>query len=165
MKTVPVVGILVSVEDYLNGKIGAARLGLEAGWNLLWSGLSMWAGMGERGIIGTAGGPRGRMRFTSATKTYLKMENALRNGGVMRCSFCDVELAAPERHIAGVTPPMNELQVDHGIARALGGDGALSNGQLSCRLCNLTKSDGAAPSAGLTSPLPAPIISSSESRE
>lgn len=144
-KGLPFFGISVTIEDCMSGKISGTQAWLEAGWNLFWAIGPMWASAGARGIAGTAGGPRAGMEFTPGQKLHLKLENQLMNDGVMRCPFCDVELAPARQSVKGVTPPRNEVRIDHARARSRGGDGALSNGQCCCSSCNLLKSDGELP--------------------
>lgn len=90
---------------------------------------------------GSAGVDRAGKAFTPKTKKEIDAENAAQNGGVNRCNDCGVEVVPGKKHQKGVTPPANERQRDHIIAKANGGDGTLKNGQILCRGCNIKKSD------------------------
>jgi 5-methylcytosine-specific restriction endonuclease McrA len=49
------------------------------------------------------------------------------------------DLVEPGRSVGGQPHAGNEAHVDHIIAQANGGDGAPSNGQVTCERCNLDK--------------------------
>ncbi|MDC0742156.1 HNH endonuclease [Polyangium mundeleinium] len=79
--------------------------------------------------------------FTKAGKEEVWNRNAAKHGGKNKCDTCLVEVAKPQRHTRGVTPPANEGHVDHKAARANGGSGTPENGQVLCRDCNAKKRD------------------------
>ncbi|AEI64122.1 HNH endonuclease [Corallococcus macrosporus] len=77
--------------------------------------------------------------FTKRQKEIVKERNAKENDGKVRCANCNTETVPGKRHQRGVTPPSNEAHVDHKHARSRGGAGAVENGQVLCRKCNLKK--------------------------
>ncbi len=85
----------------------------------------------------------GRVRvgkaFTQKQKQIVKQKNAQENEGKNRCENCNAETVQAKKHEKGVTPPLNETQVDHKIPRAKGGPGEVDNAQVLCRDCNLKK--------------------------
>ena len=63
---------------------------------------------------GTAGGPRAGKDFTPKMKEKIKNENRRKNGGVLVCERCGKgPLVEAEKSKKGVTPPENEVQIDH----------------------------------------------------
>lgn len=79
--------------------------------------------------------------FTKSGKKEVWSRNAVKHYGINKCENCAVEVIKPQKHTKGITPPSQEGQVDHMIAKAKGGSGTPQNGQLLCRDCNLVKSD------------------------
>ncbi len=77
--------------------------------------------------------------FTKAGKEVVKEQNAVKNGGKMKCERCNIEVQQAKKHQKGVTPPSNEAQVDHKIRRRERGRGNPDNGALLCRGCNIEK--------------------------
>lgn len=77
--------------------------------------------------------------FTPAGKKAVINDNQLKNGGVTTCTNCGVKTVPAKQSQKGVTPPKNETNVDHKIAKAKGGSGTPDNGQVLCRGCNLKK--------------------------
>jgi len=88
-----------------------------------------------------AGGARAGKAFTKKQKQVTKEKNAQKNDGTTRCENCDTETVPGKKHEKGVTPPLNETQVDHKIPRSKGGPGEEDNAQVLCRDCNLKKGD------------------------
>jgi len=88
-----------------------------------------------------AGGARAGKAFTKKQKQVTKEKNAQKNNGTTRCESCDAETVPGKKHEKGVTPPLNETQVDHRIPRSKGGPGEEDNAQVLCRDCNLKKGD------------------------
>lgn len=88
-----------------------------------------------------AGGARAGKAFTKKQKQVTKEKNAQKNDGTTRCENCDNETVPGKKHEKGVTPPLNETQVDHKIPRSKGGPGEEDNAQVLCRDCNLKKGD------------------------
>ncbi len=88
-----------------------------------------------------AGRTRAGKAFTKKQKQVVKQANAQKNEGKNRCENCDAETIPGKKHERGVTPPLNETQVDHKIPRAKGGPGEVDNAQVLCRDCNLKKGD------------------------
>jgi len=86
-----------------------------------------------------AGGARVGKAFTKKQKQVTKEKNAQQNEGRNRCENCDTETVPGKKHEKGVTPPLNETQVDHKIPRVKGGEGEVDNAQVLCRDCNLKK--------------------------
>lgn len=89
--------------------------------------------------LGTSGGKRAGKIFTRAGKAEVKELNAAAHEGRNVCEACGRETVPAKQSKKGVTPPGNETQVDHIIAKARNGDGSPSNGQVLCRDCNLDK--------------------------
>ena len=79
--------------------------------------------------------------FTRQQKQIVKKENASANEGKNRCEQCRVETVPAKKHEKGVTPPLNETQVDHKIPSAKGGPSEVENAQILCRDCNIKKGD------------------------
>ena len=77
--------------------------------------------------------------FTRAGKKAVIDENKIKNDSVTRCEHCKQETVPAQQSKKGVTPPQNETQVDHKIARAKNGSGTPNNGQVLCRGCNRAK--------------------------
>ncbi|WP_164008421.1 HNH endonuclease [Pyxidicoccus trucidator] len=88
-----------------------------------------------------AGKVRAGKAFTRQQKEVVKQKNAQVNEGKTRCENCDVETVPARKHEKGVTPPLNETQVDHKVPKSKGGAGEVDNGQVLCRDCNLKKGD------------------------
>jgi 5-methylcytosine-specific restriction endonuclease McrA len=88
-----------------------------------------------------AGSARSGKAFTKKQKQVTKEKNAQKNDGTTRCENCDTETVPGTKHEKGVTPPLNETQVDHKIPKSKGGPGEEDNAQVLCRDCNLKKGD------------------------
>lgn len=86
-----------------------------------------------------AGKVRAGKAFTKQQKEVVKQKNAQVNEGKTRCENCDVETVPARKHEKGVTPPLNETQVDHKLPKSKGGAGEVENGQVLCWDCNLKK--------------------------
>jgi hypothetical protein len=98
------------------------------------------AEMAARAEEAIAGKLKGKP-FTRKQKETVKQQNAEENGGQNRCENCNTETIPAEKHVKGVTPPLNETHVDHVIPQAKGGKSETDNGQVLCRDCNIKKSD------------------------
>jgi hypothetical protein len=90
---------------------------------------------------GTSGGERAGKSFTKKGKQTVIDANKAVHEGLTVCESCGVETVPAQQSQRGITPPLNETQVDHIHPRSRGGDGSPSNGQLLCRQCNLRKSN------------------------
>ena len=88
---------------------------------------------------GAAGGERAHMRMRRTDVEELLEHNRTKNGGQVVCENCGVTTVKPQKSTKGVTPPRNEWQADHIIARDKGGDGSALNGEILCRGCNREK--------------------------
>jgi RHS repeat-associated protein len=88
---------------------------------------------------GAAGGERAHMRMRRTDVDELLEHNRAKNGGQVVCENCGVTTVKPQKSTKGVTPPKNEWQADHIIARDKGGDGSALNGEILCRGCNREK--------------------------
>jgi 5-methylcytosine-specific restriction endonuclease McrA len=86
-----------------------------------------------------AGRVRAGKAFTQKQKQIVKQKNAQENDGKNRCENCETETVPAKKHEKGVTPPLNETQIDHKIPRVKGGPGEVDNAQVLCRDCNLKK--------------------------
>ena len=89
--------------------------------------------------IGSANGERAGQDFTRAGKRAVIQDNMSANGGVTVCENCKVVTVPGQKSQSGITPPVNQTQVDHIIPRVYGGNGSPDNGQVLCRLCNRDK--------------------------
>lgn len=97
------------------------------------------SGIGAK--MGTKYGKRGGKAFTPAGKRKVVALNKKRNGGTAQCEGCKLGVIPAKKSQKGVTPPKNEIQIDHICPKSCGGDGDVSNGQVLCRGCNRKKSD------------------------
>ena len=80
--------------------------------------------------------------FTKKGKQQVIDENKKANGGRTKCTNCGVGTIPSKKSQKGVRPSPRETQVDHIVPKSKGGRGAPDNGQVLCRKCNRTKSDG-----------------------
>jgi 5-methylcytosine-specific restriction endonuclease McrA len=80
-----------------------------------------------------AGGARAGKAFTKNQKQVTKEKNAQKNDGMTRYENCDTETVPGKKHEKGVTPPLNETQVDHKIPRSKGGPGEEDDAQVARR--------------------------------
>ncbi len=90
---------------------------------------------------GSKGGIRAGKDFTKKGKQEVIGANKQENGGTTICEDCGVTTVPGQKSQKGVTPPVNETQVDHIFPKSKGGDGSPANGQVLCRGCNIKKSD------------------------
>ena len=79
--------------------------------------------------------------FTKAGKEAVIDLNKLMNNGSTTCTTCGTSTVPAKQSQKGVTPPKNETQVDHKIAKSKGGSGTPDQGQVLCRDCNIKKSN------------------------
>ena len=89
--------------------------------------------------IGSANGERAGQDFTRSGKRAVIQDNINANGGVTVCEKCGAVTLPAQKNQRGITPPVNETQVDHIIPRVYGGNGSPDNGQVLCRQCNRDK--------------------------
>ncbi|TAG99718.1 MAG: HNH endonuclease [Sphingobacteriales bacterium] len=95
----------------------------------------------QKGRVNAKDNLRTGKDFTSKGKKEVIEDNKNTNDGVNKCEICGVETVPAQKSEKGVTPPRNEIQVDHINAKSKGGAGLPSNGQVLCRDCNRKKSD------------------------
>lgn len=79
--------------------------------------------------------------FTATQKAKILAENEKANGGVLRDDVTGETGVRPQQSQKGVTPPENEVQVDHYYPRAEGGPNSYSNAEVRLRKHNIKKSD------------------------
>ena len=61
--------------------------------------------------------------------------------GACKCEKCKQNVIKAQKSRKGVTPPRNEIQIDHIEPESLGGKNSVENGQVLCRRCNRQKSN------------------------
>jgi len=88
---------------------------------------------------GEANGERARRGFLSQDKPPVLQQNREKNDGRLMCDLCGTALREPQKSMRAVTPPRNDYQRDHVIARSKGGNGTVKNTELLCRDCNRQK--------------------------
>jgi HNH endonuclease len=95
---------------------------------------------------GASGGPTAGKPFEQATKTAVVAENLAVTGGDMPvCVWCHMETTTPH--------------LDHAIPTSLGGNATVTNGQVSCPHCNLSRGNRptpVTPPEGYEGPWPPP---------
>jgi len=79
--------------------------------------------------------------FTKAQKREILKANRERNGGVLKSDKSGKELVPAKKSEKGVTPPENEVQVDHRVPKSKGGSNDSSNADVLSRKENRDKSD------------------------
>ena len=79
--------------------------------------------------------------FTPAQKRKILEENRISNGGVLKDDVTGEIGQAPSQHKKGVTPPDNEVHIDHYYPKSEGGPNTFSNAEVRLRKNNLEKSD------------------------
>jgi len=79
--------------------------------------------------------------FTPAQKRKILEENRTSNGGVLKDDVTGEIGQAPSQHKKGVTPPGNEVNIDHYYPKSEGGPNTFSNAEVRLRKNNLEKSD------------------------
>ena len=77
--------------------------------------------------------------FTQSQKKKMLAENRKRNDGVLRDDRTGELGVQPKQSKKGVTPPDNEVHVDHVIPRSKGGTNSFSNAEVRLRKHNLQK--------------------------
>jgi hypothetical protein len=112
---------------------------IAAGIRGLTQALSTGSGGGSKPAVGAAGGPRAGKSFTRKHKGEITEVNRQKYDGTNRCENCGQATVSGQKSQKGVTPPGNEINRDHIIPRAHGGDGSPENGQILCRTCNNQK--------------------------
>ena len=90
---------------------------------------------------GTSGGTRAGKNFTPKTKNAILEANKAKNNGNVVCEGCGDNTVPGKKSVKGVTPSPKEAQIDHIYPKSQGGDGAVTNGQVLCRECNIAKGD------------------------
>ena len=85
--------------------------------------------------------------FTASQKAKILQQNLGANGGVLRSDLNGEILVLPSKSVRGVTPPANEAQIDHILARmpnnprAPPGSNSFENAQVLSRAQNRAKSN------------------------
>lgn len=79
--------------------------------------------------------------FTAAQKRRILEENRAKNGGVGRDDVTGEAGVPSQQSKKGVTPPENELQVDHNYPKSEGGPNSFSNAEVRLRKHNIAKSN------------------------
>ncbi|MBN1765676.1 MAG: hypothetical protein JW860_10495 [Sedimentisphaerales bacterium] len=85
--------------------------------------------------------------FTQAQKRNIIQENINRNNGVLRSDLSGEQLVLPKKSQIGVTPPLNEAQIDHIVPRKPilpnieQGTNSYKNAQVLSRIENRIKSN------------------------
>lgn len=79
--------------------------------------------------------------YDQTRKTDILNENMTRNNGQLRSDKTGKLLEQPQKSMKGVTPPKNEAQIDHIVAKANGGANSFSNAQVIERSANIAKSN------------------------
>ncbi len=72
-------------------------------------------------------------KFTPAQKKEILAANRARNDGELKSDLSGTPLVPAEKSRSGVTPPQNEVQVDHKVPRSLGGTNDPANAQVLSR--------------------------------
>jgi RHS repeat-associated protein len=79
--------------------------------------------------------------FTRTQKRKYKAENRRRNEGKLLDDESGEELVETKKSVKGVTPPRNEVQIDHYHPKSKGGPNASWNARVRARWANREKSD------------------------
>ncbi len=82
--------------------------------------------------------------FDATQKQRIVQENRKKNGGVVRSDLSGRELAPPQQHTQGTSPPPDEWQIDHICPKSFGGTNSYANAQVLARSENRIKFDDAA---------------------
>ncbi len=90
---------------------------------------------------GSSGGVGAGKAFGAAVRQDVVAESKALNSGVVTCAECRTPTVPGAKSTRGVTPPGNEAQIDHVVARSKGGNNTIENAEVVCRDCNRKKSD------------------------
>ena len=85
--------------------------------------------------------PRAGKDMTQKVKKEVKQDNRNKNGGIMKCEHCRIQVYDAKKSQKGVSTPSNSAQIDHILPKSQGYPGIASNGQVLCSTCNRSKSD------------------------
>ena len=79
--------------------------------------------------------------FTASQKNQIIQQNKINNNGIVRSDLSGRVLVKPQKSMKGVTPSMDEWQIDHIIPKSAGGTNSFANAQVLSREENRIKWD------------------------